>query len=272
MPTTPRYTSIEDHTTTTIYLQFIGILTMKITHDLSNSLTSIVCNAELVREQLNDFLDSPTAELCASLRETGLPVLSDVIRKSREMAQFIDTLREYANQQPLNTDELNLNNAINETLAMARSLLGPKIQVDFHPSDEHPFINVDRFKIDQLLLSILLTCKSAIPTGGSIIIETAPAILEPEFALTHRGARPGTYTVLSIKDSSPGLDSEELTRMFDVPASEIFDSATLPLQIVYSIIKSLDGYISVESSPGNGTRFDLYLPFNFNDTLRIADV
>jgi nitrogen-specific signal transduction histidine kinase len=83
---------IHDHAITTIFVQFIGGLTIGTTHDLSNSLTSIVCNAELVREQLNDFLDSPTAELCASLRETGLPALDDVIRKAREMAQLIDTL------------------------------------------------------------------------------------------------------------------------------------------------------------------------------------
>lgn len=251
---------IHDHTTTTIYVQFIGNLTMRITHDLSNSLTSIVCNAELVREHLNDFLDSPTAELCASLRETGLPALHDVIRKSREMAQFIDTLREYAGQQPVNTNTLDLNNAINEILPMVRSLLGRKIQIEFHPSEELPSIHIDRFRIDQLLLSILLTCKNAMPTGGSIIIETTRAILHSEFALTHRGARPGTYTLLSIKDSSPGLDSEQLTRVFDFPASEIFDSAALSLQIVYSILKRFGGYISVENCPGNGTTFDIYLP------------
>ena len=257
---TPLSPHIHDHTTTTIYVQFIGNLTMRITHDLSNSLTSIVCNAELVREQLNDFLDSPTAELCDSLRETGLPALHDVIRKSREMAQFIDTLREYAGQQPVNTNTLDLNNAINEILPMIRSLLGRKIQIEFHPSEELPSIHIDRFRIDQLLLPILLTCKNAMPTGGSIIIETTRAILDSEFALTHRGARPGTYTLLSIKDSSPGLDSEQLTRVFDFPASEIFDSAALSLQIVYSILKRFGGYISVENCPGNGTRFDIYLP------------
>ena len=251
---------LHDHTTTTIYIQFIGNLTMRITHDLSNSITSIVGNAELVREQLNDFLDSPTAELCASLRESGLPALCDVIRKSREMAQFIDTLREYAGQQPVNTHTSDLNNAINETLAMARSLLGRKIQIDFHPSIDLPPIHMDRFRIDQLLLSILLTCKNAMPTGGSIVIETAPATLDSEFVVKHRGARPGTYTLLTITDSSPGLDSEQLTRVFDVPASEIFDSAALSLQIVYSILKRFGGYISVESCAGTGTRFDLYFP------------
>lgn len=253
--------NVHDHSATTIYvlLQFVGTLTMRF-HDLSNSLTSIIGNADLVREQLNDFLDSPTAELCASLRETGLPALRDVIRKSREMARDVDTLQEYAGQHPANTHTLDLNNVINETLTLARNLLGHKIKIEFHPSDELPSIDIDYFTIDQLLLNILLTCKNVMPTGGSIIIETARAILDREFAGTHRGARPGTYTLLRITDSSPGLDSEQLTRVFAFPARETFDSAALSLQSVYSILKRFGGYISIESCPGNGTRFDVYLP------------
>jgi len=250
------------HTNTTIYVQLIGNLTMRIAHDLSNSLTSIIGNAELLEEQLTDLLTSPTSERIASLKDNGLPELHDVIRKSREMALFINNLREYARQQPVNTHTLDLNNAINETLAVARTLLGPKIQIDFLPADELLRIHMDRFRIDQLLLSILLSCKNGMPSGGPITIETERATLDREFTETHRGARPGTYTRLSIiTDSSTGIDSEQVTRIFDFPEGQDFDLAGLGLPIVYSIVKRFGGYVTVESWPSKGTRFDIYIPF-----------
>ncbi len=247
-----------DHSTTTIYEQFIGNLTLRITHDLSNSFTSIMMNAELVHELLNDLLKSP--ERCASLSDTGLPEIRDVIRKIREMAEFTKTLRDYARQPPLNTHTLDLNTAISETLSVAKTLLGGKIQIDFLPSTELPQIYIDRLRIDRILLSILLSCRKAMPNGGSIIIKTQPATLDQEFSFTHSGARPGTYTRLSIEDSSPGMDQEQVTRVFDLPTSEIFNSASLSLPIVYSIVKRFGGYISVKSSSGEGTTFDIYFP------------
>ena len=97
------------------------------------------------------------------------------------------------------------------------------------------------------------------PSGGSIIIKTGRTTFDQEFSLTHSGAHPGTYTVLSIEDSSPGMDSERVTRVFDLP-SEIFDSASLSLPIVYSIVKRFGGYITVKSPSGQGTTFDIYFP------------
>jgi signal transduction histidine kinase/CheY-like chemotaxis protein len=255
---TPLWSSqMHDHTSATIYEQFIGNLTLRITHDLSNSFTSTLMNAELVHDVLNDLLNSPTPEQCASLRESGLPEIRDVIRKIREMAEFTKTLRHYARQPPPNTHTLDLNIAINETLPIARTLLGTTIQIDFLPSSEVPPIYIDRSRIDQLILSILLACKNAMPTGGSILIKTELATLDQQFSLTHSGSRPGTYTLLSIEDSSPGMNSEQLARVFDLPSGEI-DSPYLP--IVYSIVKRFHGYITVQSSPGQGTKFDIYFP------------
>jgi signal transduction histidine kinase/ActR/RegA family two-component response regulator len=251
---------MQDQTTATIYEQFIGNLTLRITHDLSNSFTSIMMNAKLVHELLNDLLKTPTPEQCASLTDSGLPEIEDVIRKIREMAEFTKTLRDYAGQPPLNTHTLDLNSAISETLSLARILLGGKIQIDFLPSIELPPIYIDRFRVDRILLSILLSCTKAMPSGGSIVIKTERATLDQEFSLTHSGARPGTYTVLTIEDSSPGMDSERVTRVFDLPSSEIFDSASLSLPIVYSIVKRFGGYITVKSPLGQGTTFDIYFP------------
>ena len=250
---------MQDQTTATIYEQFIGNLTLRITHDLSNSFTSIMMNAKLVHEVLNDLLKNPTPEQCASLTHSGLPEIEDVIRKIREMAEFTKTLRDYAGQPPVNTHTLDLNSAITETLSIAKTLLGGTIQIEFLPSLDLPPIYIDRFRVDRILLSILLSCRKAMPSGGSITIKTGRTTFDQEFSLTHSGAHPGTYTVLSIEDSSAGMDSERVTRVFDLP-SEIFDSASLSLPIVYSIVKRFGGYITVKSPSGQGTTFDIYFP------------
>jgi len=157
---------LQDHTTATIFLQVLGQLTLRVAHDFSNSLTSIIGNAELIKEQITELLKPPVPEKVASLTESGLPEILDVIRKSREMAQFINTLQEYARQYPTSRQTLDLNTAINETITMARGLLGRKIQIDFLPSDRLPTVYMDRLRIDQILLSILVNSKNNMPSGG----------------------------------------------------------------------------------------------------------
>ncbi len=254
-------TQAQDHTTATIYQQILGQLTMRIAHDFSNSLTSIIGNAELIEEQISALLKPPIPEPLTTLLDQGLPEIQDVVRKSRQMAQFINTLQQYARQQPTSSQTLDLNTAITETITMARSLLGRKIQIEFLPSEDLPEIYIDRLRIDQILLSILVTSKNAMPSGGRIAIETEEAFLDKEFVAAHPGAREGSYTRLSITDSSTGMDSETLKRIFDIPNSnKTPELASLGLPTVYSFVKQFKGYIDVESWIGKGTRFDIYFP------------
>ena len=236
---------LSDQTTVSDHFQLIGQLAMLIAHDLSNALTSIIGNAQLHREQLDgDF-----------------PELDDVIRKSDEMAQFITELKKYGRQPRHTTHTLDLNTSVNETLTVARNLLGRTIQIDFLPCDKPTQIYINPLRLHQILLSILINSKDAMPSGGSITIETDHATLDREFTSTHPGARLGNYSRLSVTDRSAGMDSQHLSRIFDLPpADETLDASNLGLPIVYSIVKAFGGYIDVESWPGKGTRYDIYIP------------
>ena len=248
---------LSDHVS--VHFQLIGQLAMRIAHDQSNALTSIICNAELLRDQLDG----------------DLPELDDVIRKSEEMAQFITELKKFGRQPPHSTHTLDLNTATSETLTIARNLLGRTIQIDFLPCDKPAQVYIDRLRLQQILLSVLINSKNAMPSGGSITIETGHARLDAEFTSTHPGARPGSYSRLSVTDRSIGMDSKQVTRLFEFPpADETFDSSKLGLPIVYSTVKAFGGYIDVESWPGKGTRYDIYIPqiAPSHDSLRVERV
>lgn len=258
---TPQTSAQAQDQTTAIHLNFLGQLTMRIAHDMSNSLTSIIGNAELIQEELTTLLTPPVPEPLTALLETVLPEIKDVVRKSRELADFIGTLKDYARQQPTTGRSVDLNTAIAETITLARSLLGRRIQIQFLKAEDLPEIYMDRLRIDQILLSILVHSNNAMPTGGRVTIETEEAFLNAAFVANHPGAREGRYTKLSLTDSSPGIDHETLKHIFDLPKSgKAPDPANLGLPTVYSILKQFRGYINVETWIGKGTRFDIYFP------------
>jgi signal transduction histidine kinase/CheY-like chemotaxis protein len=248
-----------ESTSTTIYLELLGQLTMRIAHDFSNSLTSIMGNAELLEEQLTAIQNTTSNDRLSDAVE-ALPEIKDIIRKSNEMSQLIQTLQTYAKQPPSTAYVLDINTAIRETIAMARGLLGRKIQIEFLPSENLPLIYMDRLRIDRILLSILISSKSKMPTGGRITIETDEAELDNHFVGQHAGSSEGHFTRLSITDSSKGIGPEDLPHIFELPTNPNSTITDLSLPSVYSILKQSRGYIHVANWHGKGTRFDIYIP------------
>ena len=251
----------QESSSTSVYLEMLGRLTMRIAHDFSNSLTSIMGNAELLAQELAALKTAaPEENLSDTIEQTALPEIHDIIRKSNEMSQLIQTLQTYANQPPSAAYVLDINTAIRETIAMARGLLGRKINIEFLPSENLPQIYMDRLRIDQILLSILISSKSKMPAGGRITIETDETLLDSQFVAQHAGSSEGHFTRLSITDSSRGIAPEELPHIFEIPTSTDRNITDLSLPTVYAIVKQSKGYIHVANWHGKGTRFDIYIP------------
>jgi CheY-like chemotaxis protein len=120
----------------------------------------------------------------------------------------------------------------------------------------------DRGQLSQVLMNLAINARDAMPAGGHMEIKTWSARLDEETAGQHGLKAPGDYAVISISDSGKGMDEKTLDRIFEpfFTTKEIGKGTGLGLPIVYGIINQHKGSILVESMPGQGTVFRIYLP------------
>ncbi|MFN2225106.1 MAG: sensor histidine kinase, partial [Anaerolineae bacterium] len=157
---------------------------------------------------------------------------------------------------------LNLNNAVFALVSMLRRLIGEEIELAWWPTVELWPVRMDPSQIDQVLTNLCVNARDAIDGSGRLTIETANASLDEEFCTRHPGIVPGDYVLLAVSDDGCGMDGETLAHLFEpfFTTKERGKGTGLGLATVYGIVKQNEGCIDVESEPGMGTVFRIYLP------------
>jgi CheY-like chemotaxis protein len=131
----------------------------------------------------------------------------------------------------------------------------------------------DATQMEQLLINLAVNARDAMPQGGTLTIETRDADLDASYVATHTGAKSGAYAVLSVGDTGMGMSPEVQRRIFEpfFTTKALGRGTGLGLAAVYGTVKQLGGYISVESEPGQGAVFQVYLP-ETNETVPASAV
>jgi CheY-like chemotaxis protein len=147
-------------------------------------------------------------------------------------------------------------------IELIRRTLGATIQIQtaLAPDLEQTFIDPDQF--ESTLLNLVINARDAMPQAGRLVLETANAILDDDYAATHQDVRPGAYVVLSVSDSGMGMAPEVLERAFEpfFTTKEARKGSGLGLSMVYGLVKQSGGHVTIYSEPGRGTTVRLYLP------------
>jgi CheY-like chemotaxis protein len=145
---------------------------------------------------------------------------------------------------------------------MLRRLIGEHIEIVTVYGPELGYARADPGQLEQVIVNLAVNARDAMPEGGRLTIETANADLDEAAARAYEGAAPGEYVTISVRDTGDGIDPETLQRIFEpfFTTKEQGKGTGLGLSTVYGIVQQSGGFVAVESEPGRGAAFRVYLP------------
>lgn len=229
-------------------MESIGRLAGGVAHDFNNILTSILGYCEI---------------LMAGLPE-GHPMLKqlEIIRNSGERgAGLIRQLLAFSRKQVLQMKPVDLNEVIGNVATMISRIIGEDIRFELRTK---PVKNVlaDPGQLEQVLMNLVANARDAMPDGGRLLVETGNELLDRQYAMTHENVKPGIHVMLAVSDNGKGITAEMKERIFEpfFTTKGKGKGTGLGLATVYGIVRQHNGYIDVESEPGSGTIFRVYLP------------
>jgi len=227
----------------------IGQLAGGVAHDFNNLLTVILgrCDLLLTRSPLEE----PVRRGIDLISKTG----QRAVTLTRQLLAF-------SRKQVLEPRVLDLNAVVPETAKMLERLIGEHIELVFRPAPDLGRVRVDPGQIEQVLMNLVVNARDAMPEGGRLTIETANVELGEDYVRGHVGAQPGAHVMLAVSDTGTGMDAATRARVFEpfFTTKAPGKGTGLGLAMVYGIVTQSGGSIWVDSEPGRGTTFKIYLP------------
>ena len=238
-------------------LEVVGRLAAGIAHDFNNLLTAIQGNTELILSG-----GAGGSEIEEDLQQ--------ISRSADRAAALTRQLLNFAHQGAVDPRPLDVNRLVKDMESLLERLIGETIELRVELSVDAGTVLTDPNQIEQVVMNLVVNARDALPEGGRIAVQTGSAEVDREDAdsLPYE-VRPGPYAIISVIDSGVGMAPETVERIFEpfFTTKPVGVGTGLGLSTVYSIVKQARGHIRVDSEPGAGTTFRVYLPRAEGDQL-----
>jgi PAS domain S-box-containing protein len=238
-------------------MEALGTLAGGVAHDFNNIIASILGNAELASE---DARDNP---------EAARQSIEEIRRAGRRARELVQQILAFSRRQPTARRTISLVPIVEESVRMLRATLPARISLEVQCDAQVPQVLADATQIQQILINLANNATHAI--GGNpgriqffldtVLINKEHAIDQPRLRVVHDKS-PGPVVRLVVADTGYGMDRETQKRIFEpfFTTKPVGEGTGLGLSVVLGIVESHEGAIVVQSEPGKGARFTVYLP------------
>jgi nitrogen-specific signal transduction histidine kinase len=228
-------------------MEAVGRLAGGVAHDFNNLLTVIISGSDILLERLSDSGQREFVEMIKQAGERGASLTRQLLAFSR--------------RQVLRPEFLRLNHLLEDLSKLLRRLIGEDIEVVLALDPALGHIKADPGQMEQVVMNLVVNARDAMPGGGRLTLRTR-AVEVPPGADGSDGIPPGPYAVLEVSDTGCGMDEHVKAHLFEpfFTTKDLHKGTGLGLATVYGIVNQTGGHIRVQSEPGRGATFRIYLP------------
>ncbi len=232
-------------------MEAVGTLAGGIAHDFNN-IISVIRGYGRMLQKNKDF------------EETTRNYVEQIVSSSNRAAALTRRLLTFGRKQIIDPKPVNINNVILNVETMLKRLVPENVQFILNLSETELIVTADTTHMEQVIMNLVSNSRDAMPEGGNITITTR--LIAPEGPVFRPVSidRDSKYAFISIEDTGTGIDKVIKEKIFDpfFTTKDVGEGSGLGLSIVYGIIKQHQGLVDVESTPGQGTKFNIFLPTN----------
>ena len=230
-------------------MEAVGRLAGGVAHDFNNLLTVISGYTQWMKEQLEK--DGPLQAYCEEILQAG-----------ERAAALTRQLLTFSRRRLVIPQVIDLNTVVVNLGKMLKRLIGEDIELVMAAQHDLWKVKADRGLMEQVIANLAVNARDAMPRGGKLSIQTSNCTLDENFARANIGSTAGPHVMLSVSDTGVGMDAETLAHIFEpfFTTKGEGEGTGLGLATVYGIVKQCEGSIGVDSEPGQGSTFRIYLP------------
>jgi len=230
-------------------MEALGSLAGGVAHDFNNLLMIINSYASLLKEEFG--VDTPMGGKAHAIEEAGT-----------RAAVLTRQLLAFSRKQVLQTMRLSIDELLHSSQQMLRRLIREDIEFVTHPGAGEACIEADPGQLQQVLMNLVVNASDAMPHGGRLTIQSSTIELAEEIANGNGKIKPGQYVQLSVADTGIGMSAATQAHIFEpfFTTKGQGKGTGLGLATVYGVVEQSGGHILVESAPGKGCAFTIYLP------------